>query len=144
MTDNNEFVEIQGTGEEISFSRKELDQLLNLAQKGINELIEMQREALVILLNYWEKIKEEQRGIGMNKSKLVLATGILTNREEIRDILKELPIEVLSKEDVGSKIYRYRRRWKYLEENAIKKARAIANEVEGMVMADDSGLFVDF
>lgn len=46
MTDNNEFVEIQGTGEEISFSRKELDQLLNLAQKGINELIEMQREAL--------------------------------------------------------------------------------------------------
>ncbi|NLW22643.1 MAG: XTP/dITP diphosphatase [Tissierellia bacterium] len=80
----------------------------------------------------------------MNKSKLVLATGNPNKIEEIRDILKELPIEVLSKEDVGLKNIDIEEDGNTLEENAIKKARAIANEVEGMVMADDSGLFVDF
>lgn len=46
MTNKEEFIEIQGTGEEGSFSRKELDKLLDLAEKGIKELIEIQKDAI--------------------------------------------------------------------------------------------------
>lgn len=46
MTDKGEFVEIQGTGEAAPFSMKDLNELLDLAQKGINELVEKQKEAL--------------------------------------------------------------------------------------------------
>jgi ribonuclease PH len=41
-----EFIEIQGTGEGATFSRSELDDLLDLAQKGIAELLEIQRGSL--------------------------------------------------------------------------------------------------
>lgn len=46
MNDQGEFIEIQGTAEERSFKREELDSLLTLADKGIRELIQKQREAL--------------------------------------------------------------------------------------------------
>lgn len=46
MTGRGQFVEIQGTGEENPFSRSELDGLLAIAEKGIREMIEQQREAL--------------------------------------------------------------------------------------------------
>ncbi|MTI46690.1 ribonuclease PH [Sporosalibacterium faouarense] len=46
MTEKGEFVEIQGTGEEAPFSMTELNKLLELAQKGINDLIAGQKEAL--------------------------------------------------------------------------------------------------
>ncbi|WP_025693167.1 ribonuclease PH [Paenibacillus zanthoxyli] len=46
MTGGGEFVELQGTGEERPFSRKELDNLLGLAEQGILELIAAQKEAL--------------------------------------------------------------------------------------------------
>ena len=39
-------VEVQGTGEEHSFSREELDRMLDLAQAGIARLAEIQNEAL--------------------------------------------------------------------------------------------------
>jgi ribonuclease PH len=46
MTDKNEFVEIQGTGEGSTFSKNELYSLLDLAEKGNNELIIKQKETL--------------------------------------------------------------------------------------------------
>lgn len=46
MTGRGQFVEVQGTGEESPFSRSELDGLLAIAEKGIREMIEQQREAL--------------------------------------------------------------------------------------------------
>ncbi|NMB08188.1 MAG: ribonuclease PH [Tissierellia bacterium] len=52
MTDDNKFVEIQGTGEGYVFSREELINLLDLAEKGNKELIEKQREVLGDIL--WE------------------------------------------------------------------------------------------
>lgn len=39
-------VEVQGTGEGGTFSRGQLDLLLNLAEQGINQLTNLQREAL--------------------------------------------------------------------------------------------------
>lgn len=46
MTGCGEFVEIQGTAEGKPFSRKEMDQLLQLAEKGIRELISLQKSIL--------------------------------------------------------------------------------------------------
>lgn len=46
MTGNGRFVEIQGTGEEATFSREELNTLLDLGEKGISELIAVQKEVL--------------------------------------------------------------------------------------------------
>jgi ribonuclease PH len=39
-------VEVQGTAEGCAFSRSEMDQLLALADKGIRELVVMQKAAL--------------------------------------------------------------------------------------------------
>ncbi len=43
MTDQGEFIEVQGTAEGKPFSRARLDELLALAEKGIRELNELQR-----------------------------------------------------------------------------------------------------
>ena len=46
MTGSGGFVEVQGTAEGAPFSRGQMDALLLLAQKGIGELIAMQKQAL--------------------------------------------------------------------------------------------------
>lgn len=46
MTDNEEFIEIQGTGEEKPFTRSALLDLLNLGEIGNKRLITMQKEIL--------------------------------------------------------------------------------------------------
>ncbi|MFS0865548.1 ribonuclease PH [Fredinandcohnia sp. 179-A 10B2 NHS] len=51
MTGSGEFVELQGTGEESTFSRNQLNTLLELAEKGINELISLQKEVLGEIAN---------------------------------------------------------------------------------------------
>ncbi len=50
MNENNEFIEIQGTGEQEPFSKDEFDKLLALGQKGVQELIVMQRISLKDIL----------------------------------------------------------------------------------------------
>jgi len=46
MSDKGEFIEIQATGEKASFSKKQLDVLLNLAELGIEKLIKIQKDVL--------------------------------------------------------------------------------------------------
>jgi len=46
MTGAGHFVEVQGTAEGAAFTRAEMDQLLALAEKGIAELVVLQRTAL--------------------------------------------------------------------------------------------------
>jgi len=46
MTGKGNLVEIQGTGEKSVFSRQDLDVLLGLAQKGIQELVDLQKDIL--------------------------------------------------------------------------------------------------
>ncbi|WP_010174095.1 ribonuclease PH [Bacillus coahuilensis] len=46
MTGSGEFVEVQGTGEEATFTMSELQQLLSVAEKGNRELMKFQKEAL--------------------------------------------------------------------------------------------------
>lgn len=46
MKENLSIIEMQGTAEEGSFSRTQLNQILDVAEKGIKELLEFQRQAL--------------------------------------------------------------------------------------------------
>ena len=46
MTGNGQFVEIQGTGEEATFSEEELGIMLKLARRGIGQLVTRQSQAL--------------------------------------------------------------------------------------------------
>ncbi len=46
MTERLRFIELQGTGEENDFDTAELQAMIALAQKGISELLDKQREAL--------------------------------------------------------------------------------------------------
>ena len=46
MTGAGRYVEVQGTAEGASFARAEMDRMLALAQRGIAELVGLQREAL--------------------------------------------------------------------------------------------------
>ena len=46
MTGKGQFVEIQGTGEEATFSEEELGELLKLGKKSIKELTEFQKKAV--------------------------------------------------------------------------------------------------
>ena len=46
MTGAGHFVEVQGTAEGVAFTRGQMDQLLALAEKGIGELVALQKQAL--------------------------------------------------------------------------------------------------
>ena len=46
MTGGGEFVEVQGTAEQVPFGRARLDELIALAERGIRQLLALQRRAL--------------------------------------------------------------------------------------------------
>lgn len=48
MTDKGEFVELQGTGEDCPFTREELMKMMEYGEKGIKELIEVQKSVVDI------------------------------------------------------------------------------------------------
>jgi ribonuclease PH len=46
MTGSGKFIEVQGTGEESTFTRKQLDKLLAAGEQGIAEITKIQKQAL--------------------------------------------------------------------------------------------------
>lgn len=92
---------------------------------------------------FWYNKKKRQKERRMER-KLILSTGNKNKVAEIKDILKDLPIKVLSKDDIGINSLHVVEDGNTLEENAIKKAKALKDKVKCMVMADDTGLFVDY
>ncbi len=52
MNDRGGFIEVQGTGEAGTFTRAELDALLSLGERGIAELMKIQRDALARLRGF--------------------------------------------------------------------------------------------
>lgn len=84
------------------------------------------------------------KGFMMNSSrKLILSSGNAHKIKEIKEILKDLDIEVISKDDLGFKDFDVVEDMDSLEGNAFKKAEELSKLVKGIVMADDTGLFVD-
>lgn len=81
-------------------------------------------------------------------NKIVFATGNAGKMREIRMILADLDMEIQSMKESGVDVD-VEENGTTFEENAIIKARAIANVlkergVEAIVLADDSGLEIDY
>lgn len=75
--------------------------------------------------------------------KIILSSGNKHKIVEIKDILKDLPFEVISKNDLGYEDFDVDEDGTTLEENAFKKAIELHKLTNGIVIADDTGLFVD-
>lgn len=75
--------------------------------------------------------------------KIVFATGNAGKMREIREILADLDVEVLSMKEAGVEV-EICEDGATFEENARIKARAVASCVDAIVLADDSGLEVDY
>ena len=77
------------------------------------------------------------------REQIIFATGNEGKMKEIRMILADLDVEVLSLKDAGIDID-IREDGKTFEENAVIKARAVMKETGALVLADDSGLEIDY
>ncbi len=74
--------------------------------------------------------------------KIVVATHNKHKVDEIREFFKD-DFEVLSADDIGS-YDEIEETGDTIEENALLKARSLANLTDYIVIADDTGLFVDY
>lgn len=79
----------------------------------------------------------------MNMDKIIFATGNKDKVKEIQMILADLGVEVITMKEAGISIDIEENGATY-EENAMIKARAVAAYTEAIVMADDSGLEIDY
>ena len=75
--------------------------------------------------------------------KIIFATGNQDKMKEIRAILKDVGIEVLSLKDAGIDVDIVEDGQTF-EENAIIKAKAIMEMTGEIVLSDDSGLEIDY
>lgn len=75
--------------------------------------------------------------------KIIFATGNEGKMKEIREILGDLNAEVLSLKDAGIKAD-IEENGATFEENAVIKAKAICEMTGEIVLADDSGLEIDY
>ena len=74
---------------------------------------------------------------------IILSSGNKHKISEIRNILKNMPFKVVSKDDLGYEDFDVEEDGETLEANAFKKAEELHKLVKGIVIADDTGLFVD-
>ena len=77
------------------------------------------------------------------KGKIIFATGNAGKVKEIQMIMEDTGMEVMSMKEAGISIDIEENGTTY-EENALIKARAVAKYTNAIVMADDSGLEVDY
>jgi len=76
-------------------------------------------------------------------TKIVFATGNQGKMREIKQIMADMDVEVVSMKEAGICVDIEEDGTTFVE-NALIKARAIAKETQAIVLADDSGLEIDF
>lgn len=136
MTANGEFSELQGTGEEATFSTDQLMEMLELGKKGLNELFQIQTQALKE-----SKVKKAIQAPVMTDTILIATKNpgkarefeaLFAKKGLLVKTLLDYP-EIPEVEETGTTF----------AENALLKAETIAAALNMMVLADDSGLKVD-
>ncbi len=75
--------------------------------------------------------------------KIVFATGNMGKLKEVKEILSDLDAEIVSMKEEGIDVD-IEENGKTFEDNAIIKAKAIAEYTDAIVLADDSGLEIDY
>lgn len=134
MTESGNFVELQGTGEEATFSGDELNSLLFYGKTGIEHLIAYQKEALMSQLN--------EKSFPTEAKTIVIATRNPGKAKEFTKIFAEKGYHVKTLLDYPE-LPDIEETGKTFEENARLKAESIAKILKQPVLADDSGLSVD-
>lgn len=76
-------------------------------------------------------------------NKIVFATGNKDKMREIREIMADIDVEVISMKEAGIEVDVVEDGTTF-EENGLIKARAIAAYTDAIVLADDSGLEIDY
>ncbi|WP_034550892.1 ribonuclease PH [Carnobacterium funditum] len=136
MTTSGKFSEIQGTGEESTFSGAQLMDMLELGEKGIEELIHIQNQAI-------KESSSKQINLGLVLSDTILiATNNQGKAREFEALFAKKGIQVKTLLDYPE-IPEVEETGTTFAENALLKAETIANRLNVMVLADDSGLKVD-
>ena len=130
MDETGAFVELQGTGEGRAFSRGELNEILALGEKGIDELHEKQREAL----------GDMSRHIAPKRT-VVIASNNAHKIQEISHMLEDR-LNVISMAEAGF-TGDIDENGETFEENAAIKAKTVAKATGYCALGDDSGLSVD-
>ena len=74
---------------------------------------------------------------------IIFATGNAGKMKEIREILGSPDLEILSQKEAGIETHAEENGTTF-EENALIKARAVAEQTDALVLADDSGLEIDY
>lgn len=77
------------------------------------------------------------------KTSLVFATGNANKMKEIREILEGLDVDIFSIKEAGITLD-VEETGLTFEENALIKAKAAAEKTDAIVLADDSGLEIDY
>ncbi len=77
------------------------------------------------------------------KKRVIVASGNQGKIKEIREILAPLDLEVVSMKDAGIEVD-VEETGQSFEENALLKAKGIATLTDDLVIADDSGLEIDY
>lgn len=75
--------------------------------------------------------------------RIIFATGNAGKMREIREIMADMDVEILSMKEAGIEI-EIAEDGTTFEENALIKAKAVAACTDAIVLADDSGLEVDY
>ena len=74
---------------------------------------------------------------------IIFATGNKDKMREIREIMADVDVEVISMKEAGI-VVDVEENGTTFEENALIKAKAIAEHTDAIVLADDSGLEIDY
>lgn len=77
------------------------------------------------------------------KQRIIFATGNQDKMKEIRMILADLNAEIVSMKEAGIQLD-IEENGTTFEENAMIKAKAVAEHTDAIVLADDSGLEIDY
>jgi ribonuclease PH len=134
MTESGQFVELQGTGEEATFSGDELNSLLFYGKTGIEHLIAYQKEALLDAFAETTIVPEDKT--------IVIATRNPGKAKEFKKMFANKGYQVKTLLDYPE-LPDIEETGKTFEENARLKAETIAALIQQPVLADDSGLIVD-
>ncbi len=87
MTDDDRLIEVQGTAEHGAFTREQMDQMIDLAAAGIRQLFALQRAA----------IEATRRRV----KRLLVATTNPGKQSEFRRLLRPLPAEIVTPDEIG-------------------------------------------
>ena len=77
------------------------------------------------------------------KKQIIFATGNKDKMREIREIMADVDVEVISMKEAGISVD-VEENGETFEENSLIKAKAIAEHTDAIVLADDSGLEIDY